>query len=121
ASVAGWPACSTSPSAADPIRATLPAMPTPATPRPTTRKPAPRKKVVKRRARRKPNPYLAWAKRLERTRPGLVDLTLDALASVYGQRPYARRWDPTSELVLTILTQNSADVNAEYAFVELRK
>ena len=28
--------------------------------------------------RRKPNPYLAWAKRLERTRPGLVRFTLAA-------------------------------------------
>jgi endonuclease-3 len=96
-------------------------MPTPATPRPASRKPATRKKVVKRRARRKPNPYLAWVKRLERTRPGLLDFTLDGLASVYGQPPYARRWDPTSELILTILTQNSADTNAEYAFIELRK
>jgi endonuclease-3 len=82
-------------------------MPTPAKPR--------------RAKRRKPNPYLAWAKRLERTRPGLVDFTLDGLASIYGQPPWARRWDPTSELILTILTQNSADVNAEYAFIELRK
>ena len=71
--------------------------------------------------RRKPNPYLAWAKRLERTRPGLVGYTLDSLAEAYGHPPYERRWDPTSELVLTILTQNSADVNAEYAFIELRR
>jgi endonuclease-3 len=84
---------------------------------PTPRKP-PRKRPAK---RRKPNPYLAWAKRLERTRPGLVGYTLDSLAEVYGRPPYERRWDPTSELVLTILTQNSADVNAEYAFIELRK
>ena len=79
-------------------------------------KPKPRKKAKPRR--RKPNPYLAWAKRLERTRPGLPAFTLDGLAGVYGRPPYARRWDPTSELVLTILTQNSADTNAEYAFVE---
>ncbi len=78
----------------------------------------PKKRPTK---RRKPNPYLAWAKRLERTRPGLVRFTLDSLAEVYGHPPYERRWDPTSELVLTILTQNSADVNAEYAFIELRK
>jgi endonuclease-3 len=80
-----------------------------------------KKKVPKRRARRKPNPYLAWAKRLNRTRPGLVGFTLDSLAEVYGNPVYERRWDPTSELILTILTQNSADVNAEYAFIELRK
>jgi len=71
--------------------------------------------------RRKPDPYLAWARRLERTRPGIVAFTLEGLASVYGHPPYTRRWDPTSELILTILTQNSADTNAEYAFIELRK
>jgi endonuclease-3 len=84
----------------------------------TTRKKAPKRRAAK---RRKPNPYIAWARRLERTRPGIVAFTLDSLASVYGHPPYARRWDPTSELILTILTQNSADVNAEHAFVELRK
>ena len=71
--------------------------------------------------RRKPNPYLAWRKRLDRTRPGLVGFTLTGLAGLYGRQEWERRWDPTSELVLTILTQNSADVNAEHAFVELRK
>ena len=82
--------------------------------------PRPRKKVVRKR-RRKPNPHLAWAKRLERTRPGVVRFTLDGLAELYGHHAWLRRWDPTSELVLTILTQNSADVNAEHAFQELRK
>ena len=81
------------------------------------RKKAARKKVK----RRKPNPYLAWAKRLERTRPGLIRFTADGLRSLYGAQPYARRWDPTSELVMTILTQNSADINAEHAYQELRK
>jgi endonuclease-3 len=84
--------------------------------RPRTRKPAARKKK-----RRKPNPYLAWRKRLDRTRPGLVRFTLDGLASIYGHPQWERRWDPTSELILTILTQNSADVNAEHAFEELRR
>jgi len=87
---------------------------------PAPRKPPARKKPRK-RARRKPNPYLAWRKRLDRTRPGLIEFTLDELAGLYGQHTWARRWDPTSELVLTILTQNSADVNAEQAFIELRK
>jgi endonuclease-3 len=85
--------------------------------------------VAKRRAsrlkprakrRRKANPYLAWRKRLDRTRPGLVSFSLDRLAELYGDQPWVRRWDPTSELVMTILTQNSADVNAEHAFVALR-
>ncbi len=33
---------------------------------------------------------------------------------------WERRLDPTSELILTILTQNTADVNAEQAFQALR-
>jgi len=84
------------------------------------RKPAPKKKPGK-RARRKPNPYLAWRKRLDRTRPGLIDFTLGELATLYGHHAWERRWDPTSELILTILTQNSADINAEQAYIELRK
>jgi endonuclease-3 len=70
--------------------------------------------------RRKPNPYLAWRKRLDRTRPGLVRFSLDRLATLYGRPAWERRLDPTSELILTILTQNSADVNAEHAFTALR-
>ena len=93
-----------------------------AKPAPNSTKARATKKVVRRKAKRKkPNPYLAWRKRLDRTRPGLARFTLDSLAEVYGRPPYERRWDPTSELILTILTQNSADVNAEYAFIELRK
>jgi endonuclease-3 len=76
--------------------------------------------AVKRRARRKPNPFLAWRKRLDRTRPGLIGFTRDQLATLYGHHAWERRLDPTSELILTILTQNSADVNAEHAFVALR-
>jgi endonuclease-3 len=87
-----------------------------------TTKAQPRKTAAKKKVkRRKPNPYLAWAKRLERTRPGLIRFTADGLRSLYGAQPYARRWDPTSELVMTILTQNSADINAEHAYQELRK
>jgi endonuclease III len=74
-----------------------------------------------RRRRRKPAPYRAWASRLERTRPGLTTYVLDRLAERYGPPGWQRRLDPTSELVLTILTQNSADVNAEHAFQALRE
>jgi endonuclease-3 len=76
-----------------------------------------------RRPRKRPfsNPAASYAKRLERYRPGLVGYTLDGLASVYGHPQWQRRLDPTSELILTILTQNSADVNAEVAFEALRK
>jgi endonuclease-3 len=70
--------------------------------------------------RRPADPYKAWARRLERTRPGLVAFVLEGLATEYGRPTWERRLDPTSELVLTILTQNTADVNAEHAFEMLR-
>jgi endonuclease-3 len=66
------------------------------------------------------NPGASYAKRLERYRPGIVRFTLDGLAGLYGHPIWERRLDPTSELILTILTQNSADVNAEVAFEALR-
>ena len=55
------------------------------------------------------------------TGPGLVPYVLDALAGLYGREPWERRLDPTSELILTILTQNTADINAEVAFERLRE
>jgi endonuclease III len=67
------------------------------------------------------NPASSYAKRLERYRPGLIGFTLDGLATIYGHPAWERRLDPTSELILTILTQNSADINAEVAFQELRR
>lgn len=70
--------------------------------------------------RRPANPARVWARRLARTRPGLVEFVLDALATLYGRPRWKRRLDPTSELVLTILAQNSADTNAEQAFESLR-
>jgi endonuclease-3 len=85
-----------------------------APPRPPKRKPRPKK-------RRFSNPGASYAKRLERYRPGLVGFTLEALRERYGMPTWERRFDPTSELILTILTQNSADVNAEVAFEALRK
>ena len=74
-----------------------------------------------RRKRRKPDPAIAWAKRLARSRPGLVEYVLDGLAERFGRPTWARVYDPTSELVLTILSANSADVNAEHAFELLRR
>ena len=67
-----------------------------------------------------PDPAIAWARRLARYRPSLLDDTLGALGGIYGPQVWRRRLDPTSELILTILTQNSADINAEKAFVSLR-
>ncbi len=66
------------------------------------------------------DPAASYAKRLERYRPGLPRFTLDALASRYGRPSWERRLDPTSELILTILTQSTADTNAEVAFEALR-
>ena len=106
------------PAMGDPIPAESP--PPARVTRPT--KAGTKRKPAKRKARRKkPNPYTAWAKRLQTMRPGLVRFTLDSLRELYGPQPWVRRWDPTSELVMTILTQNSADINAEVAFQELRK
>ncbi|HET7677873.1 MAG TPA: hypothetical protein VFK38_08450 [Candidatus Limnocylindrales bacterium] len=73
-----------------------------------------------RRRRRHADPSAAWARSLARRRPGLVDFTLEALATMYGRPTWRRRNDPTSELILTILSQNSADTNAERAFEALR-
>jgi endonuclease-3 len=78
----------------------------------TAKRPAKRKRA-------KPDPVKAWKRRLERYRPGLVRYVLDGLASIYGRPTWHRRLDPTSELILTILTQNSADVNAEKAYEAL--
>jgi endonuclease-3 len=79
------------------------------------------RRAVKPRRRKPADPARAWAKRLARTRPNLVDDVLDELASTYGRPTWKRRLGPTSELVLTILTQNSADTNAERAFESLRR
>jgi endonuclease-3 len=78
------------------------------------------KRAQKARKRRPVDRSIAWARRLARYRPGLLDDTLDALAELYGPQTWERRLDPTSELILTILTQNSADINAEKAFIALR-
>jgi endonuclease III len=78
------------------------------------------KTKAKARKRRKPDPIVAWKRRIDRYRPGLVDFTLDELAGIYGRPEWVRRLDPTSELILTILTQNTADTNAEVAFERLR-
>ena len=42
--------------------------------------------------------------------------TLDALRTMYDLPIWQRVYDPTSELVLTMLSANSADINAEKAF-----
>jgi len=81
--------------------------------KPGARRRTPRRRTPEQVAR-------AWARRLERTRPGLVGFVLERLGEQYGRPEWALRLDPVSELVLTILTQNTADVNAERAFESLR-
>jgi endonuclease-3 len=85
-------------------------------PRPTGTRPA----AAKPRKRARPDPVKAWVRRLARYRPNLVADVRARLAAEYGVPVWERRLDPTSELILTILTQNSADTNAEKAFVALR-
>jgi endonuclease-3 len=66
--------------------------------------------------RRKIDPVRGWVSRLNRYRPGLMDDTLAALREMYGKPNWQRVNDPTSELILTMLSANSADINAEKAF-----
>ena len=70
----------------------------------------------RRRRRRPADPVRGWVSRLNRYRPGLMDDTLSALRQMYGRPDWQRVHDPTSELILTILSANSADINAEKAF-----
>jgi len=84
----------------------------------TPAKPKPRARPKKRKFS---DPARTHAKRLERYRPGLIPFVLDGLGSIYGRATWERRLDPTSELILTILTQNTADTNAEVAFERLRQ
>jgi endonuclease-3 len=78
------------------------------------------KRPVK-RTRRHADPVKAWASYLRRYRPGLQGYVLEQLTATYGPQAWASRLDPTSELILTILTQNTADVNAEKAYEALRR
>ena len=84
---------------------------------PTTAKP---KKPAKAKVRRKADPVKQWAGYLRRYRPGLQAYVLAGLTERYGEQRWEARLDPTSELILTILTQNTADVNAEKAYEALR-
>jgi endonuclease-3 len=77
--------------------------PVPACPR-RGKGPSPQKLAAHRRARRR-----------------LVDVVLDRLGDRYDHPTWAGpRVDPVSELVLTILSQNTADINSFRAFTALR-
>jgi endonuclease-3 len=61
---------------------------------------------------------LAQRRRIRRERIGPI---LDRLADRYGEPVWSgARLDPVAELVLTVLAQNTADVNSHRAFVALR-
>jgi endonuclease-3 len=101
-----WPAAKARPAAAAKPSAKAPAKTAAKTRRPKKRSP---EQVAR-----------AWARKLAKQRPGLVDFVLDSLAAANGRPTWQPRLDPTSELILTILSANSADVNAEVAFEALR-
>ena len=72
------------------------------------------------RPRRPPDPAQTWARGVRRRRPGLVEFVIGRLSDLYGVPAPAQRLDAVSELVLTILSQNTADLNSERAFEALR-
>ena len=65
-------------------------------------------------------PPIAWAGGSTGRGPGCSRDTLDRLAELYGPQTWQRRLDPTSELILTILTQNTADIERRGRFEALR-
>ena len=83
--------------------------------------PTPTGAAAPKRTRRRADPVKAWASYLRRYRPGLQGFVLEQLTATYGEQRWESRLDPTSELILTILTQNTADVNAEKAYEALRR
>ena len=76
-------------------------------------------KAKARRKRRGPSPQKLAADR--RKRRALADVALERLGERYDHPQWAGpRLDAVSELVLTILSQNTADVNSFRAFTALR-
>lgn len=71
--------------------------------------------------RKSADPVVAWVRRLKRYRPNLADDTLAALSAMYGVPTWERVHDPTSELILTILSAFSSDLGAEKAFDALSR
>ncbi len=83
---------------------------------------AAKKPAAKKPVKRKPqDPNKQWANYLRRYRPGLTPFVLDGLEERYGRQEWHRTMDPVSEIILTILTQNTADTNAEKAYEALRR
>jgi endonuclease-3 len=71
--------------------------------------------------KRKVDKVKTWTNTLKRYRPELMSDTLDALQQMYGSPVWQPYYDPTSELILTMLSANSADINAEKAFDALAR
>jgi endonuclease-3 len=90
------------------------------TPTPRGRRSGEATPAPKKRSRKPADPARTWARSLARRRPGIVAFVLAELAALYGTPRRDTRLDPVSELVLTILSQNTADVNSERAFEALR-
>lgn len=91
---------------------------------PAAGEPRPAKRPAARPRARRPDPVVVarrWATQLEKKRPGLMPFVLDRLAESSGRPVWQHRLEPVSELILTILTANSADINAEVAFGALRE
>lgn len=66
----------------------------------------------------------AYDRRMGLTSPNLLEKAeciYRLLAELYGEPSWAPRYDPVSELVTTILSQNTSDVNQERAFRRLRE
>jgi endonuclease III len=82
--------------------------------KPTSKSKPKVKPGTKRKVKR--DPVKVWTNTLNRYRPKLMEDTLLAMRSMYGVPEWQPFHDPTTELVLTMLTANSADINAEKAF-----
>ena len=82
----------------------------------TTRETVSRAKAKPKKRKIKRDPVKTWVNTLNRYRPKLMEDTLFAMRSMYGTPTWQRFHDPTTELILTMLTANSADINAEKAF-----
>lgn len=53
-------------------------------------------------------------------KPGIATV-LDRLIAAYGDRAWQKRLEPVDELILTILSQNTSDLNSRRAFTSLLK
>lgn len=104
----------------EPMAKPTPTKPTKPAAKATANPTKPMPKTKAKPKRRAQDPAKKWAAYLRRYRPGLVQYVLDGLTERYGEQRWERRLDPVSELILTILTQNTADTNAEKAYEALR-